>query len=100
MALGHVGRPALPGLVEGFELLERAHQVRPRQQLRPPGGLARTHVEEGDVRLTAVERVVERGQVGDLEGDHDEAGGGGEEVDPEAGTAAGYGESERQEGGS
>ena len=59
------------GLTVRGELVDAAGHLRPREQLRPPGGTAGPGAEQRDLRFAAVIGGIQRGQVRDLQG-HDE----------------------------
>ena len=81
VAFGDVGRPPLPLGEQAGQVVDAADQLVADEELGPPGRRAGPALEQGDQCLAAVVGGVQGGQVGDLEGDQDQAGPGGHEVD-------------------
>src|ERR1019366_8692110 len=82
VALGDVRRPLLPRRVEARQGVGGSSQLMADQELRAPGRLAGPALEQRDQPLSAVERTVERRQIGDLECDDDHPDGTDGDVDP------------------
>ena len=71
----------------------------PGEQLRPPGRLAGPNRQERHVGLAAVEGVVERRKIGDLQRDDDQARRRGQKIDRHSASPARGGEPKGQQRG-
>ena len=94
MALGHVGRPALPLFEQLRQLLDGRDAgaqavVGTGQQLGTPGGHAGSGVQHRHQRFAPVEGGVERGEVADLQGHRAQADQGGQVGQSPRGAAVG-----------
>ncbi len=103
VALGHVRGPSFPLGVQVRHRVDGGHTraqpvVGAGQQLRPPGRHPGPGVQQRDLSLAPVERRVQGGQVGDLQGDDDQAGGGGQKHQHRRDRALGYVEAQGEQG--
>src|SRR6516162_11937086 len=103
MALRHVRGPAFPPGVQLGQRIERRYAraervVRAREQFRAPVRDTSPGVEQRDLGLPPVEGGIERRQVADLQGDHDQAGGRGEKDYRGRRRSWWFGEAKREDG--
>ena len=85
VGFGHVGRPPLPCGVQVREGVGDSDQLVAGQELGTPGRDTGPTLEQGDEALASVERAVEGGQVGDLQGDNHDPDGADGDVDARVG---------------
>ena len=98
VALRHGGRPALPVRVQRRELVHGVQPVGAGQDLGTPGRIARPRLEQRHLGLAGGELVVERGQVGDFERDHQKADARGDDLDDSRPGLARRDDAEREDG--